>query len=106
MATGAAWLNGNRLTERKKKRKKAKVCLDINRPSQDLDRARAIRTDALAVVVHCIVRERVEGKRVSESEAVRGDAATHRDAAGARRIVEAKPAEEFGSQEVRARRSV
>src|ERR1039458_8276458 len=33
MATGAAWLNGNRLTERKKKRKRAKVCLDINRPS-------------------------------------------------------------------------
>ena len=29
MATEAAWLNGNRLTERKKE----KVCLDINRPS-------------------------------------------------------------------------
>jgi hypothetical protein len=51
----------------------------------------------LAVVVHCIVRERVEGKRVSESEAVRGDAATHRDAGGARRIVEAKSAERIDS---------
>jgi hypothetical protein len=33
MATGEDWMNGYRLSERKKKRKKAKVCLDINRPS-------------------------------------------------------------------------
>jgi hypothetical protein len=38
MATGAAWLDGNRLKERRKKKeerreKREEVCLDISRPS-------------------------------------------------------------------------
>src|SRR5271169_5597322 len=54
MATEAAWLNRNRLTERRKRKcalrkKKEKLCLDINRPSHGRPYVRrVVRTVALA----------------------------------------------------------